>query len=223
VPVITLDGPSGVGKGTICARLGSELGWHILDSGSLYRLVALVASRLDVLDKTAQLVEIAENLDVKYVADRAELKVFLGAEDVTDSIRREEIGVMASRIAVVPELRQALLARQRAFAQPPGLVADGRDMGSAVFPQASLKIFFTASQDVRAKRRYKQLKDKGIDANLPQLVIELKQRDERDSSRTASPLVAAADAVTIDTTGLNVDEVFIEVMQLVDQRFKNCC
>jgi cytidylate kinase len=220
VPVIALDGPSGVGKGTICLLLASRLGWHILDSGSLYRLVALVADRLSSLDDVAQLVEIARTLDVKYVAEAGQLKVFLGAEDVTDIIRSEKIGVIASQIAVIPELRQALLERQRAYARAPGLVADGRDMGTVVFPQAALKIFFTASQDVRAKRRYKQLKDKGIDANLPQLVNELRQRDERDSSRAASPLVAAGDAVTVDTTSLSIEEVFNEVMKLVDQRFK---
>lgn len=218
VPVITLDGPSGVGKGTICLLLASELGWHILDSGSLYRLVALVASRINVLDDVTQVVEIARNLELNYVVEDGQLRAFLKSEDVTDSLRREEIGVMASTIATIPELRQMLLARQRACARAPGLVADGRDMGTVVFPQAVLKIFFTASRDVRAKRRYKQLKDKGIDANLPQLVIELEQRDERDSSRSASPLIAAADAVTIDTTSLGVEDVFNEVMKLVGQR-----
>jgi cytidylate kinase len=219
VPVITLDGSSGVGKGTICFRVASELGWHLLDSGSLYRLSALAASRRKALDDIPQLTEIARNLEVDYDADGDGLKVFLGAEDVTDAIRGEDIGVMASKIAVIPELRQALLARQRACARAPGLVADGRDMGTVVFPQAALKVFFTASHEVRAKRRYKQLIDKGIDANLPQLVIELKRRDERDSSRSVSPLVAASDAVIIDTACLNAEEVFDEVMRLVKQRF----
>lgn len=218
IPVITLDGPSGVGKGTLCLLLASELGWHILDSGSLYRLVALIASRLNVLDDVTQVVEIARNLELNYVAEDGQLRTFLKTEDVTDSLRREEIGVMASTIAIIPELRQVLLVRQRACARGPGLVADGRDMGTVVFPQAVLKIFFTASRDVRAKRRHKQLKDKGIGANLPELVIELEQRDERDSSRSVSPLVAASDAVTIDTTCLGVEEVFNEVMKLVKQR-----
>jgi cytidylate kinase len=219
-PVLTLDGPSGVGKGTLCCMLASELGWHILDSGSLYRLVALVVDRSGVLDDDTQIVEIARTMKVKHVAEDGQLKVFLDTEDVSDKIRSEKIGEIASRIAVIPELRQALLTRQRVCERLPGLVADGRDMGTMVFPRAELKIFLTASQDVRAKRRYKQLKGKGIDANLPQLVIELKQRDERDASRTESPLVAADDAVVVDTTSLSVEDVFNEVMKLVERRFK---
>ena len=220
VPVLTLDGPSGVGKGTICSKVAAELGWHILDSGSLYRLTALLASRNSSLDNVTQLDEIARNLDVNYIADNDYLKIILNGEDVTDAIRSEEIGAMASKIAAIPEVRQALLDRQKAFATAPGLVADGRDMGSVVFPEADLKIFLSASPEERAKRRYKQLKDKGIGANLPQLVIELQERDKRDSTREASPLVAAEDAVTIDTTQLGIEEVFSEVMRLVKQRFE---
>lgn len=215
VPVITLDGPSGVGKGTICLLLATDLGWHILDSGSLYRLVALSAGRAGTSSDSYQLVDIAKKLNVDYIADGGELKVLLDGKDVTADIRQESTGVLASKIAVIPELRQALLERQREYAKPPGLVADGRDMGTVVFPRAALKIFFTASHEERAKRRYKQLKDKGIDANLPQLVMELEQRDERDSTRSASPLVAAHDAVTIDTTSLTIEEVFNAVMQEV--------
>ena len=220
IPVVTLDGPSGVGKGTICLRVADELGWNILDSGSLYRLTALTANRNSSLKNTPQLIEIAKELDVRYTAENEQLKITLGNEDVTDVIRAEEVGIMASRIAVIPELREALLGRQKAFAAAPGLVADGRDMGSVVFPQAELKIFLTASPEERAKRRYKQLKDKGIDANLPELVIELQERDKRDSTREASPLVAAHDAVTIDTTDLDIEEVFNEVMRLVKSRFE---
>ena len=220
VPVLTLDGPSGVGKGTICLRVAGELGWHILDSGSLYRLTALTAKRNSSLNNTQQLTEIAGNLDVSYTAENECLKISLGAEDVTEAIRLEDVGVMASRIAAIPELREALLDRQKAFATAPGLVADGRDMGSVVFPHAELKIFLTASPEERAKRRYKQLKDKGIDANLPELVIELEERDKRDSTREVSPLVAAEDAVTIDTTDLGIEEVFSEVMSLVKSRFE---
>jgi cytidylate kinase len=220
VPVLTLDGPSGVGKGTICLRVAGELGWHILDSGSLYRLTALTAKRNSSLKNTQQLIEIAGNLDISYTAENERLKISLGAEDVTEAIRAEDVGVMASRIAAIPELREALLDRQKAFATAPGLVADGRDMGSVVFPHAELKIFLTASPEERAKRRYKQLKDKGIDANLPELVIELEERDRRDSTREVSPLVAAEDAVTIDTTDLGIEEVFSEVMHLVKSRFE---
>ncbi len=220
VPILTLDGPSGVGKGTICTRVAGELGWHILDSGSLYRLTALSARRNSSLKNTQQLIEIAENIDVRYTAENECLKISLGAEDVTEAIRAEDVGVMASRIAVIPELREALLDRQKAFATAPGLVADGRDMGTVVFPRAELKIFLTASAEERAKRRYNQLKDKGIDANLPELVIELEERDKRDSTREVSPLVAAEDAVTIDTTDLGIEEVFSEVMRLVTSRFE---
>jgi len=220
VPVLTLDGPSGVGKGTICLKVASELAWHILDSGSLYRLTALNAKRKNCINNIPQLVDIAANLDVKYLAEGDHLRITLDSEEVTDSIRTEEIGILASKIAAIPELREALLARQKAFARAPGLVADGRDMGSVVFPQAALKIYLTASAEERAKRRYKQLKDKGIDANLPQLVIELEERDKRDSTREASPLVAAEDAVTIDTTQMSIEEVFDEVMRWAKQRFE---
>jgi len=220
VPVLTLDGPSGVGKGAICLRVAAELGWHILDSGSLYRLTALCAERDSSLNNTQQLIEIARNIDVKYSAEKDHLKIILGSEDVTDAIRLEQVGVTASKIAAIPELREALLGRQKAFVRAPGLVADGRDMGSVVFPQAELKIFLTASAEERAKRRYKQLKDKGIDANLPQLVIELQERDKRDSTRGVSPLVAADDAVTIDTTDMSIEEVFSEVMRWAKSRFE---
>ena len=219
VPVITLDGPSGVGKGTVCVRLAQALDWHILDSGSLYRLVALLTDDIDVKN-IKQLVEIAKNLDVEYVPDNGHIQVLLQQQDVTQAIRSEAVGDKASRVAVLPEVREALLGRQKAFAQPPGLVADGRDMGTVVFPDASLKIYFTASPKERAKRRYKQLKEKGIDANLPSLVEELRKRDERDSSRSTAPLKAAADAIVIDTTHMNVEEVIREVMQLVSQRLK---
>ncbi len=220
VPVLALDGPSGVGKGAICLRVAAELGWHILDSGSLYRLTALSAKRNSSLNNTLQLIEIAKKLDVKFSAESDHLRISFGGEEVTDAIRVEEVGVMASKIAAIPELREALLDRQKAFAKPPGLVADGRDMGSIVFPRAELKIFLTASPEERAKRRYKQLKDKGIDANLPELVIELQERDRRDSTRATSPLVAAEDAVIIDTTNMSIEEVFSEVMTRAKSRFE---
>ncbi len=222
-PVICLDGPSGVGKGTICLAIAKKLGWHILDSGSLYRITALQVSRafpdidvtsLDVL----QLAEIAENLSVSYLEKNNELVIFLGDEDITDLIRNEEMGSKASQIAAIPAVREALLARQRAFLMMPGLVADGRDMGTVVFPDAVLKIYLTASPEERAQRRYKQLKDKEIDANLSCLVEELRLRDDRDMNRKTAPLKPASDAITIDTTPLSIEQVTDKVMYLVEQR-----
>jgi cytidylate kinase len=218
VPVITLDGPGGAGKGTVCLLLADKLGWHMLDSGSLYRLTALEALRKNVTSEV-DLAKIAANLDIEYLAQGGRLKIKLHGEDVTDAIRTEQVGSRASEIAAVAGVRRALLKRQRAFAAPPGLLADGRDMGTVVFPDARLKIFLTASPEERAKRRYKQLKEKGIDANLPQLVAELKARDERDSGRSAAPLKAADDAILLDTTEMSIDEVVNQVLQMASQRF----
>ena len=223
IQVICLDGPSGVGKGTICLAIAKKLGWHILDSGSLYRITALQLFRhfpdhdVASVDKS-QLIDIATNLDVTYKEVNHELVIFLDGENVTQLIRNEEMGDRASQIAAIPEVRQALLARQRAFLQKPGLIADGRDMGTVVFPDADLKIYLTASPEERAKRRYKQLKDKGIDVNLPSLVEELRQRDERDMNRQTAPLKPALDAIIIDTTTLNIEQVTNEVMHWVEQR-----
>ncbi len=222
-PVICLDGPSGVGKGTICLAVAEHLGWHILDSGSLYRITALQACRqfpnqeLTAVDEL-QLAEIAMNLSVSYGQENGELVIYLDTEDITQLIRTVEIGNKASQIAVVPALRSALLARQRAFLQPPGLVADGRDMGTVVFPDAVLKIYLTASAEERAQRRYKQLKDKGIDVILSSLVEDLRLRDERDMNRQTAPLKPASDAIIIDTTTLNIEQVTDEVMHWVQQR-----
>jgi len=218
VPVITLDGPGGAGKGTVCLLLAQKLGWHILDSGSLYRLTALQALRKNTVDES-QLIEIAKNLDIEYVPDGLRLKVMLCGEEVTDSIRTEQVGCRASEIAAIAGVRRALLDRQRAFAVPPGLLADGRDMGTVVFPNAQLKIFLTASFEERANRRYKQLKEKGIDANLPELVSELKARDKRDSERSTAPLKAADDAILLDTTEMSIDEVVNQVLHMASQRF----
>ncbi len=218
VPVITLDGPGGSGKGTVCLRLASKLGWHILDSGSLYRLTALESLR-KAHDGESQLIEIAKNLDIEYLPEGERLKILLHGSDVSDAIRTEAVGQRASEIAAVPAVREALLERQRAFARPPGLLADGRDMGTVVFPQAQLKIFLTASPAERAKRRYKQLKEKGIDANLPELVAELEARDRRDCERKTAPLKAADDAILLDTTAMSIEQVVDQVMQMASQRF----
>jgi len=223
IPVICLDGPSGVGKGTICLAIAEHLGWHILDSGSLYRVTALQVSRLfpDQGIKTideAKIAQIAVNLSVSYEQKDQDLAIFLDGEAITGLIRNEETGARASQIAALPAVREALLARQRAFLQAPGLVADGRDMGTVVFPNAVLKIFLTASAEERAQRRYKQLKDKGIDVTLSSLIEELRLRDERDRNRKAAPLKPADDAITIDTTSLNIEQVTNEVMNWVSQR-----
>jgi cytidylate kinase len=219
VPILTLDGPSGVGKGTICLMVAKKLGWHILDSGSLYRLLALSAGDDADLNSVSQLADLARDMQIEYVTSGDALGIYLRGENVSEAIRTEATGVRASKIAAIPEVRQVLLDKQKAFAKAPGLVADGRDMGTTVFPDAELKIFLTASAEERAKRRYKQLKDKGIDANLSQLTVELRERDERDSTRSASPLLAADDAIVIDTTNLDINQVYSEVIQLVEQRF----
>ena len=222
VPVICLDGPSGVGKGTACLAVAKQLGWHILDSGSLYRITALQVARSFPSNEVnslndMQLTNIINNLKISYVEKDNQLMILLANEDISETIRAEEIGEKASQIAVVPAVRAALLDRQRDFLQPPGLVADGRDMGTVVFPDSPLKFYLTATAEERAQRRYKQLKDKGIDVNLSSLVEDLRQRDERDMNRDAAPLKPASDAIIIDTSSLNVEQVTNEVMQRVVQ------
>ena len=218
VPIITVDGPSGTGKGTICSYLTEWLQWHLLDSGALYRVLALAAEKHQIKsnDETG-LVNLAENLNVEFkVAGAGSLiDVFLDGETVTDEIRTEICGNAASVIAPIANVRQALLSRQRAFHQAPGLVADGRDMGTVVFPEATLKIFLTASADERAKRRYKQLKGKGISANLRDLSASIAERDERDSTRVVSPLKPAEGAIVVDTSTLDIDEVVVKISELV--------
>ncbi len=222
VPVICLDGPSGVGKGTACLAVAKQLGWHILDSGSLYRITALQVAR-SFPDKEVsslndkQLTDIIDNLKISYIEKNNQLTILLGDEDISEAIRAEKIGEKASQIAVIPAVRAALLERQRDFSQPPGLVADGRDMGTVVFPDSPLKFYLTATAEERAQRRYKQLKDKGIDVNLSSLVDDLRQRDERDMNRDAAPLKPASDAIIIDTSSLSVEQVTNEVMQQVNQ------
>jgi CMP/dCMP kinase len=210
IPVISIDGPSASGKGTVAQRVAGKLGFHYLDSGALYRLVALVAmrSRVDLADEAA-LSDIATRLDV--VFEDAEIR--LGNENVTDAIRAEACSNVASKVAAYPQVRTALLGRQRVFRQLPGLVADGRDMGSVVFPDAILKIFLTASAETRAQRRYKQLMEKGIDANISTLLQDIRERDARDSGRSVAPLQQGAGTSLLDTTSLDIEQAVDGVLK----------
>ena len=223
IPILTIDGPSGSGKGTICALIARELGWHLLDSGALYRLVALGAMRHGIeLTDEAALATYAAELDVQFELqpNGSAPRILLEGEVVGDALRTESCGNAASKVAALGAVREALLQRQRDFQQPPGLVADGRDMGTVVFPRAGVKIFLTASVDERAQRRYKQLKEKGISANLPDLLTEIAERDARDAERSVSPLKPAADAVVLDTTSLTINEVRDKVLGLCRERFE---
>ena len=201
-PVIAIDGPSASGKGTIASRVAKRLGFNYLESGALYRIVALLSLREDTLDEK-RLVQLAQDMDVAF----EEGDILLGDESITDKVRSEPVGNRASEVAKVAALRHTLLKRQRAFRQAPGLVADGRDMGTVVFPDAELKVFLTASAEVRAERRYKQLIEKGIDANLRALSRDLRDRDERDAKRAVAPLVPAPDSQVLDSSALSIDEV----------------
>ena len=215
VPVLTIDGPSGSGKGTIARRVAGRLGWHLLDSGALYRLTALAAhTDGQAMPDDAQLTEIAAALDVRFASDAAgDELIFLAGQDVTAEIRTESCGALASAIAAIRPLREALLGLQRDFRRAPGLVADGRDMGTNIFPDAVLKVFLTASADERAKRRHKQLKDKGIDVSLPALSRDIEQRDRRDSERSVAPLRPADDARVLDSSNLTIDQVTEQVIE----------
>ena len=221
VPVITIDGPSASGKGTVSRLLAQAFGWHMLDSGALYRLVAYAAYKHDIaLDDTHALAQAAADLDVEFVVtqDADEIQVMLEGDDVTLAIRTEKAGNAASQVAAVPEVRAALVERQRAFRQAPGLVADGRDMGTVIFPTADLKIFLSASPEERAKRRYKQLNEKGISASLADLFDEIAERDRRDSERASAPLKPAADAILLDTTDLSIDQVVAKITSYYQAR-----
>ena len=216
VPVITIDGPGGSGKGTIAMRLAESLGWHFLDSGALYRLVAVAAMDRGIDDADgAALAATARGLDVQFGLSEEGMVILLDGNYITGRLRSEAVSAMASRVAALPAVRAALVQRQRAFRQPPGLVADGRDMGTVIFPDARLKIFLTASAEARAERRYKQLKEKGENVNLPRLFREIKKRDERDSSRAVSPLRPADDAHVIDSTEMTINEVLEEIRKLL--------
>ncbi len=219
VPVLAIDGPSGSGKGTISRQVAHLLGWHFLDSGALYRMAGLAAQRAGLLDAAdARLASIAANLDGRFITgSHGEEQIWLGDEEVTDRLRTEESGRLASSIAALPSVREALLASQRAFRRPPGLVADGRDMGSTVFPDAFLKVYLTASAATRAQRRHKQLKDKGIDVSLARLSRDIEERDKRDSERSVAPLRAAADARLLDSSNQTIEEVTRTVLDWVQE------
>ena len=219
VPVVAIDGPSGSGKGTIARRVAASLGWNLLDSGALYRLVALAARRRGVaLDDAAALAEIAAGLDVRFDSDRnGRERIWLDGEPVTSEVRAEETGKGASAIAALAAVREALLGLQRGFRRPPGLVADGRDMGTQVFRDASLKVFLTASAEERARRRHKQLKDKGIDVSLAALSRDIGDRDRRDTERSVAPLRPAEDARLLDSSGRSIEAVTQTVLDWIGE------
>ena len=215
VPVITVDGPSGAGKGTVAKLLAEQLNFKILDSGALYRLTGLLVNRAgNGFDNESQAAELASSMKVEFTADG----VILNGEDVSLAIRTESAGNDASKVAAMPAVRAALLDWQKAFAKMPGLIADGRDMGTTVFPQAPLKIFLTASAEERAQRRHKQLNEKGISSSIAALAAEIAERDERDRTRATSPLVPAGDAIVIDSTSLSIDEVVQQILTLWSDR-----
>ncbi len=219
IPVLTIDGPSGVGKGTVARLVAQTQGWHLLDSGAIYRAFALAvdAQGIDTTDESG-LVEIAKDLDLEFRTESGSelVSVYLNGKEVSDVLRTEQTGEMASKIASIGVVRAALLKRQQDFAQFPGLVADGRDMGTVVFPDAPFKVYLTASAQERANRRLKQLQEAGHEGIISQILAEVEARDQRDSSRKHSPLKPAEDALVIDTTDLSIDEVITQVMELVE-------
>ncbi len=218
-PVITVDGPSGAGKGTLCMLLAEKLGWKLLDSGAIYRVLALAALHHGVdLESEDALVPLAAHLDVQFVAEGELVKVILEGEDVSGELRKEETGMAASKVTALPRVREALLRRQRAFSEAPGLVADGRDMGTVVFPQAEVKIFLDASAEERANRRMNQLQQKGLDVNFDHLLKEIQERDYRDRNRAVAPLRPAADALVLDSTEMSIDQVIEQPLAHIETK-----
>ena len=219
VPVITIDGPGGSGKGTVAGLLARQLGWKLLDSGALYRLLAFAARNhaIDLVNESA-LKTLAAHLDVQFIAQEGGQRIILEGEEVTDLIRTEQVGDGASQVAALPCVREALLQRQRDFLETPGLIADGRDMGTVVFPQAPLKIFLTAGAEERARRRFLQLKAKGEDVNLASLLEEIRVRDARDTQRSVAPLIPADDAIVLDSTELSIEQVLERILSEVAKR-----
>ena len=218
VPVITIDGPSGAGKGTAARLVAEHFGWQLLDSGAIYRVLAVAIQHHNIeIDEEEPLIPIAAHLDVQFeITSDGNSKVILEGEDVSNSIRTEEVGAIASKVAAFPRVREALLRRQRAFKVAPGLVADGRDMGTVVFIDAPVKIFLTASAEERARRRFNQLKEKGFDVNIGRLLDDIRQRDERDQNRKVAPLVAAEGALTVDSTEFSIEAVVEKILAFAD-------
>jgi len=222
IPVITIDGPSGAGKGTLCKALAAQLSWHLLDSGAIYRVLALAAlhHQVDITLEEA-LVPLAAHLDVKFMVEEGRTQVILEGEEVTAEIRTQEVSNTASKVAAFPRVREALLRRQRNFRELPGLIADGRDMGTVVFPDAPVKIFLDASAEERAERRRQQLQQAGVDVNFAQLLAETIERDSRDRNRAVAPLVAASDALVIDSTGIDIEKVTAIALEFIQKKLPN--